>query len=125
MDVLVIVAVQRRGRREALGHAAQATGQVQDPQADEHDRHRELHGQPDGGRDDHVEHDDQHPDDDDRDRVPEPPQRADQGRVRESPAAVQDRGDGDHVVGIGRVAHAEQEAEAGEREQLGHRVSMR
>ena len=60
-------------------------------------------------------------DDDHRDRVTEPPQRTDQGRVRESPAAVQDRGDRDDVVGIGRVAHAEQEAEACQREQLGHR----
>jgi hypothetical protein len=41
--------------------------------------------------------------------------------VSEPPAAVQDRGDGDDVIGIGRVPHAEQEAEAGKGEQLTHR----
>ena len=42
--------------------------------------------------------------------------------VREAAAAVEDRGHRDDVVGVGRVAHAEQEAESCEREELGHRV---
>ena len=38
----------------------------------------------------------------------------------EPAAAVEDRGDRDDVVRIGRVAHAEQEPESGKGEQLRH-----
>ena len=62
--------------------------------------------------------------DDDRDRVAQAPQRADQRRVGEPSAAVEDRRNRDDVVGIGGVAHAQQEPESGQRKQLGHLVSV-
>ena len=79
-------------------------------------------GQPDRRRNDDIEADDQHADDDHRDRVAEPPERADQGRIQEALAAVQDRGHRDDVVRVGRVAHAEQESESGKGEQLRHPI---
>ena len=48
--------------------------------------------------------------------------RADQGRIQEALAAVQDRGHRDDVVRVGRVAHAEQESESGKGEQLRHPI---
>ena len=41
----------------------------------------------------------------------EPPGRADQRRAAQGALPADDRGDRDHVVGIGRVAHPEEEAE--------------
>ena len=63
-----------------------------------------------------------HADDHDRHRVAEAPQGTDERQMREATASVQDRGHRDDVVGVGRVAHAEQEPESCEREELGHRV---
>jgi len=51
-----------------------------------------------------------------------PPQRADHRAVHESARAGQDGSDGDDVVGIGCVTHAQQESETGQREELAHQV---
>ncbi len=120
MQVIVLVAVQWRRRREALGDPAHPAGEVEDAEGDQHQGDGELHGQADGRRDDDVEDDDQYADQRDGDGVAESPQGTDQRAVQEAAAAIEDGRDGDHVVGIGRVAHAEQKAEAGEGQELGH-----
>ncbi len=41
----------------------------------------------------------------------EPPENADHGRVADASLAADNRGDGEHVVGIGSVAHTEKKSE--------------
>ena len=124
VGVSVLVPVDGRGRREALGEGAQPSGQVEDPESDQHERDDKLHRQADRRRNDNIEADDEDADDDDGDRVSQAPQGADERRVNEPPAAVQDRGHGDDVIRIGGVAHAQQESESGQGDELGHPSSI-
>ena len=120
VEMRMRVAVHRRRRRHALGELTQAAGEVQDAEGDQHEGDREFHREPDRWRDDDVEGDDRDADNDDRHGVAETPERTDQGQVGDSAAAIEDRRHRDDVVGVGRVAHAEQEAEACEGKELGH-----
>ena len=127
-NVVVAVAV-RMSRHGPSGmrprglpdHPAKA-GQRQQAEQDEHDPDGELHGEAHARRNHHAEQDDRAADDQDRERMPDAPGAADQRRAAQRALTADDRGDGDHVVGIGGVAHAEEEAQEEERRQIGDRV---
>ena len=82
---------------------------------DQHDADGEVHRQAELWRNDDPEHDDCRSDRHDRDSVPDAPGRADQHRARHAVLATDDRRNGNHVVGVGRMPHPEQEAENEER----------
>src|SRR5439155_11690793 len=81
---------------------------------------RELHRQADPRGDHDPEEDDRAADEDDGQGVTDAPQGADEGGAPDLALAAHDRGDGDHVVGIGGVPHPEEEAQEDHREERGH-----
>jgi hypothetical protein len=89
-------------------------------QQDQHEGHRELHGEPDPRRDDHLEEDDGPARDQDRDGVADPPQHPEQGRGPETALAADDGAHRDHVVRIGRVADTEEEPQGGDGQEREH-----
>src|SRR6185503_5852652 len=71
-------------------------------------------------RNDYTEQDDRPSHNCDRHRMPDAPQRTDQRRRSKFALAAYDRGDSDDVIGIGRMAHPEKEAQCDERKQRDH-----
>ena len=121
MEVIVDVelmyagsARMRMGRAARAGHACQGENAEQD----EHDADGKFHRHAEPRRNDDPEHDDCRADRDDRHGVPDAPSGADQRRARHAALATDDRCNGDHVVGVGRMPHPEEEAE----KQEGHDV---
>jgi len=92
--------------------------QGENTEQDQHDADGEFHRQTELWRDDDPEHDDRRADRHDRDGVPDAPGGADQRRAHHAALATDDRRNGDHVVGVGRMPHPEEEAE----KQEGHDV---
>ena len=66
---------------------------------------------PSARRDHHVEQDDGAAHQHDGHGVPDAPQAPDQSGAPGAPLPAHDRGDGDHVVGVRRMSHAEEEAQ--------------
>lgn len=101
-------------------------GQIEDAEQDEHEADRKFHGEADAGRDDQVKEDDGGADNHDGDGVAESPECTDEGSAAEGTFAADDGGDGDNVIGIGGMTHAEEEtnhqdgdsAEHGKKDQL-------
>src|SRR6185295_15229000 len=62
-------------------------------------------------RNDDTEQDDRAAHEQDGQRVAHPPEHADGGRSAQGPLAADDGGHGNHVIGVGRVPHPEEEAE--------------
>ena len=58
-----------------------------------------------------AEHDNRGADGDDSDGVSAAPEHADERRFEDGALAADDGGDGDDVIGIGGVAHAEHQAD--------------
>jgi hypothetical protein len=85
--------------------------QIEGAEQNEHEADGELHRQTEAGRDDQGEEDDSRSDGEDSDGVADAPEGADDGCASEPFFAGDDGGDGDDVVGVGGVAHAEEEAE--------------
>src|SRR5438045_2321854 len=71
-------------------------------------------------RDHHAEDDDRATHGDDGQGVADAPEHADERGGADPSLPGDDGGDGDHVVGIGRVPHAEEEAEENDRHRGGH-----
>ena len=90
---------------ESVGDPLRDPGKVQDAQQDEHETDRQFHRQPDFYRDRQVENDDARSNHENRQRVAQTPESADQAGMTNAVLAAHDRGDGDDVVGIGRVPH--------------------
>jgi len=86
-------------------------GQIEGSEQNEHEADGELHREAEAGRDNEGEEDDSRADGEDCDGVADAPERADDGCASEPLFAGDDGGDGDDVVGVGGVAHAEEEAE--------------
>ena len=104
----------RMGRAARAAHACQGENAEQD----QHDADGKFHRHAEPRRNDDPEHDDCRADRHDRDGVPDAPGGADQRRARHAALAADDRRNGDHVVGVGRMPHPEEEAE----KQEGHDV---
>ena len=108
---------------EPLGDA----GEVENAEKDEHEADGKLHGEAKARRDHEIEKDNGCAHDDDSDGVAEPPEGADEGGFGEGALAADDGGDGDDMVGIGSMAHAEEETdgENGKTAEHGGRILRR
>jgi hypothetical protein len=95
------------GRADRAAHPCQGENAEQD----QYDADGELHRQTEPWRDDNLEHDDRHADRRDRDGMPDATGGADQRRARYAALATDDRRNGDHMVGVGRMPHPDEEAE--------------
>lgn len=95
-------------------------GEIQNAEENEHQPHGKFHGQADTRRDDDVEENDGGADKDDGDGVAESPKSADEGGFRKRAFAADDSGNGDDVIGIGGMAHAEEEADGENGESADH-----
>ena len=102
--------VRMRGREflaEPLGDA----GQVENAEKDEHEADSEFHGESDARGNHDIKKDDGGADEDDGDGVTESPVCTDESGAGEGTLAAYNRRDGDDVIGIGSMAHAEKEAD--------------
>jgi len=70
------VSVRSGAPAELVANRLDEPGEVPQPEHDQHEGHRHLHGQAEGGRDHDAEDDDRAADDDDGQGVAEPPQAA-------------------------------------------------
>jgi hypothetical protein len=120
-----LVLFVRRGRRVAPVNVTGAktldvapkSENVEHAEQDEHERDRELHGEADARGKDDTEENDRAAHEHDGERVADPPECADEARRPNRFFAAHDRRHGDHVIGIGRVAHAEKKPERQQREE--------
>ncbi|MCS3978785.1 hypothetical protein M2191_003468 [Bradyrhizobium japonicum] len=92
--------------------------QGENAEQDQHDADRKFHRQTKLRRDNDPEHDDRRTDRHDRDGVSYAPSGTDQRRARHAAFAADDRRDSDHMVGVGRMPHSEEEAEEQERQDI-------
>ena len=106
--------------RGALADVLERTGQAEEPQDDQHHANRQLQRQPHPWGNDPSEQDDARADDHDRECVPHPPERTDHRRPTAPPVPSHDGGDRDDMIGIGRVAHAEEESQDDDGEEIAH-----
>lgn len=111
--------------REGFRHPTHDAGKIQNAEEDEHQADGELHGEADARRDDDAEENDGGADGENGKCVAESPKNPDEGRVADAPLAADDGGDGDDVVGIGSVAHAQEETENHDRDESDHFVFRR
>src|SRR5215469_4448398 len=125
-------AVHSRKRRFTVGMGMPRAGNaryrfekasdVYDPQQDQHQPDRQFHTQANSWRNDEVEKDNRSAHDKNRQCVPDAPKCSNPGRLRDLALAAHDCGHGDHVIGIGGVAHPEEESECNDGEKADHRV---
>ena len=90
--------------------------QVQDAQDDQHQRDTELHGEPDPWRDLYAEEDDECAYGKDGYGVSKAPDRPDECCPADASLPADNGRDGDHMVRVRRVPHAEQEAKSDDEE---------
>ena len=107
-DVAVLMDVRRAGRALAGGLIDGAPSE-----ADEHERHAELERVRDARRHLRAQEDEHGADHEQRQRVAEPPARAEERRLVAAALARDERGDRGEVIRLERVAHAEQRSEPG------------
>ena len=80
-------------------------------QQDQHERDREFHREAKPDRHGKFEDDDRGANRQHGQRMPETPDHADPSGRGETALAAQDGGDRDYVIGVGRMAHPEQQSE--------------
>jgi len=121
VTVAVRVRVKRAvRRRECFGDPAHHSGEIQNSQKNQHQADGEFHGKADSCGDDNSEKDDGGADDEDRDGVAKAPEGADYGGVADAALAAHDGGHRDYVIGVGGMAHAEEEAKSDNGEECDH-----
>ena len=87
------------------------SGEIEGAEQDQHQAHGEFHGEAGARRNDYAEQDDGAADDGDGQRVAAAPEDADETGFGDGTLAANDCGNGNDVIGIGGVAHAEKKAE--------------
>ena len=109
--VLVRMRVLLGALAELVAHVLHEGRQIPESEHHQHERDRHLHRQADCGRDHHTEEDDGASDDGDREGMAHAPQTADQDAGPQPSLSRDDRADGDDVIRVRGMTHAEQEAE--------------
>jgi hypothetical protein len=92
-------------------HVAPKSEDVERAEQDEHERDGELHGESYARGKDDPEENDGAAHEHDGERVTDPPECAHEARRPKRFFAAHDRRHGDHVIRVGRVAHAEKKPE--------------
>jgi len=106
--------------REVFRNPAHSPREIQNSENNQHKANGELHGETDSRWNYDAEQDDGGAHNENRYGVTEPPERTDQSALTNAALAADDRRDGDDVVRIGSVAHAEEEAESNNGEESDH-----
>ena len=107
-------------RREAVAEPVHRPSQVENPEQDQHQRDREFQCESEPRRNCHAEKDNRGADGEDGKRVADSPEDADPPSTRDGPFAADNGGDRNDVVGIGGMAHAEEEADSEDEEDARH-----
>jgi hypothetical protein len=97
--------------REIVCDPLQDASEIQDAEQNQHKSHRQFHREADTNGNDRAEQDEFSANEEDREGVADSSEGADSDGVLDGAIARDDGGDGDDVIGIGGVAHAEEEAE--------------
>src|SRR5919197_2658747 len=97
--------------------------EVHHAEQDQHHPHRQLEHQGEPRRNRPTQQDDARADSENRERVANAPERADGRGAAPVPMAGDDRRDGDDVIRIGGVPHAEEETEENDGQQICHGCS--
>jgi hypothetical protein len=87
---------------------------------DQHEPHGELHGETDAGGNHHIKENNRRAHDKDRKRMADAPNNAGKRSLQQVALSAYDRSHGDHVVGIGGMAHAEKKAHRDNRKKTDH-----
>ena len=101
------------------------TGQVEHSEQDEHQRDGEFEGESEARRNYYAEEDDGGADNENGEGVSDSPEDADPASAGDGTLPADNGGDGDDMVGIGGVTHAEKESDAKDEEGAGHSLVMR
>jgi hypothetical protein len=109
MHVSVLAGDMRMGRGKSLAEPFRDAGEIQNAEQNQHQPHREFHGQTDARGNHHLKKNDGGAYQNNGDGVTQSPKRADQRGLGQGTFAAHDRGDRDDVVGIRGMAHAEKE----------------
>jgi hypothetical protein len=109
MDDRAIIA-RRTSAHSSPRAAYQARGRI-DAEQNQHDCDREFHREPEPGWNRNFENYDRRSHQQHGQSVAESPYDTDSRGGAKPMLAAQDSGDGDHVIGIGRMAHPEHESE--------------
>ena len=104
------------GWRETCGDLLHDACEIEQAEHDEHDRDAELHRQTGARRYLHAEEDDERAHNKDGHGMAKAPYGTDEGGVADASLLADDGGDGDDVVGVSRVPHAEHQAQTGDEE---------
>jgi hypothetical protein len=103
------------GGGERAGNPLEYAGQVRDAQENQHQADRKLHRETDARGNHPAEKNNSATNDENGQRVAEPPKRTDQCRMADLLVSRHNGRDGDHVIGIRGMPHAEEEAEHDDR----------
>src|SRR6516165_1089124 len=96
---------------QSVSEPLQDSRQVQNAQNNEHESHGKFHGQPHTRRNDYAERNDDRTHEKNREGVSQSPEHSNQRRLSRPPLTANDGADGDDVVRIGCVTHAQKEAQ--------------
>lgn len=113
MSVDVIAVLMRMLVRRDISKRAQ----IKKSENDEHERDAEFQTHTDALGDDDAEENNRAANYEQREAVTDSPENSGERSFTDFSLSTDDGGDGDDVIGIGRVAHAEEEAEKQNREQ--------
>ena len=108
--------------REFFADPHHGTGEIHQPQKDQHQAHREFHGQADTRRDGKSEENDGGADEDNRQSVATAPEDADQAGFGDGAFTANEGGNCDDVIGIGGVTYPEEEADGKNGEAVGQKA---
>ena len=116
MMVNVIAVLMRMIVRDMANFAFEAA-QIEKAENDEHERDTEFQTHADAFGNDDAEQNDRAANNEQREAVTDSPKNSSECGFADLALSADDRRHGDDVIGIGRVAHAEEEAEKQNREQ--------
>ena len=108
-------------RRGSCWHGAQKARHVYKPKDHQHYGDSQLHAQTDTRWNDKIEKNDSRAHDEDGEGVAQSPESPNQCGPRYIALLAHDGADGDDMIGIGGVAHAEKESQRDDGEKADHR----
>ena len=108
--------------RDPFDRAAENASEIQDAEQNQHEADGQFHAQAEARRDRELEQNDGRADGENRERVSQSPESADQSGVQHGAFAADDGGHGHDVIGIGGVPHPQKKSQQHDGEERGHRI---
>ncbi len=107
-------------RHISVGDASRYAGQIEDAEQDQHQADRQLHGEADARRNDHVEQNNGGADTEDGDGMADAPKGANDRGLPDAALPADNRGNSDDVIRVRRMAHAENKSQTDCCQQIHH-----